>query len=200
MASRLPSLALVLLLGVASACDAAGPPPTPVVTGPTAQTRCTVPVIGPVDPAAVLVPGPPSGMKPSDAKGEPLVITGTVIDPDCRPAVGASMNIHHTDARGDYWPADQETCCYYQGTVRTDHNGRFELRTIRPGRYPSANPPPAHIHLEIRHSAGAYRTEMVFATGSVAPAVGTGHEDTYPVVLTQRGGTWTGEAVFVLVR
>jgi protocatechuate 3,4-dioxygenase beta subunit len=133
------------------------------------------------------------------------VITAVVLDPDCRPASGASVNVWHTDAAGRYGPSgggsDEIECCYYQGTVRTDRAGGFQLETVRPGRYHQQNAPPAHIHLEIHHASGSLMAELVFARGSSPPAP-AGHDGTIPVTLHKvhnaHGDAWYGEVAVVL--
>jgi protocatechuate 3,4-dioxygenase beta subunit len=151
-----------------------------------------------VDAGSVLVPGPINGVPASDATGEKLTVTGTVLESSCRPAVGAEVRVWHTDARGLYAPSGSPNeCCFYGGAVQTDRNGRFRLDTIRPAEYPERNGPPAHIHFEIRHSSGGLDTEIVFAasaptTGPVAPA------DVLPIPLRTADTGWSGEATFVL--
>jgi polyisoprenoid-binding protein YceI len=96
-----------------------------------------------------------------------LVIVGTVYDGDCTPLADAGLNVWQTDANGEYGPGhdtgDME-CCYLQGQVRTDENGRYQLNTVRPGHYAGQQPPPpAHIHVEVGHAeAGGLMTEIVF--------------------------------------
>jgi protocatechuate 3,4-dioxygenase beta subunit len=54
---------------------------------------------------------------------------------------------YHTDATGVYnRPGIKEP--RLKATVVTDAEGRFELRTIRPGAYPGSSGP-AHIHFEV---------------------------------------------------
>ena len=141
-----------------------------------------------------------AGLPPSPADGQWLVVVGTVLDATCAPAVGARLEIHHTDALGAYGPK-AERCCYYAGVVRTDENGRFRLETVRPGRYAETNAPPAHIHLAVRHPDGELNTEIVFVGDEGVP---TAPVDGYsPVHLQGRDGgdrpPWRGEVTLVLV-
>ena len=159
---------------------------------------CPVDAVGTVDAGSVLVPGPSNGLPLATATGVGLVIVGVVLDRECGVAAGANVNLWHTDALGAYGPAADE-CCYYQGAVRTDSNGRFRVETIRPGRYAEPNAPPAHIHLEIVHPSGALMTEIVFAGDPGAPS--TAIEGTVPVELRAMGGadqSWYGEVTLVL--
>jgi protocatechuate 3,4-dioxygenase beta subunit len=151
-----------------------------------------------VDAGSVLVPGPINGVPASDAVGEPLTITITVLGPECGPASGATAEVWHTDSRGLYGPGSgTDQCCYYGGTVAADANGRFQLDTIRPAQYPQAGAPPAHIHFEIRHPLGELGTEIVFGAGSPAPGP-VRPATVIPVDLTRSGERWVGSTTFVL--
>lgn len=208
----------VLALGAAFAllaCSATTDPPAPGTLSTSAQTApsgearsatgCPSPASHRVSPASVLIPGPSHGLPRSRAAGDRLVIAAVVLDPQCRPASGASVRVWHTDAAGRYGPSGGITseieCCYYQGTVRTDRGGGFRLETVRPGRYDQQNAPPEHIHLEIHHSSGSLMTELVFTRAS-APAAGAAAGGTIPVTLhglhDADEDAWYGEVVMVL--
>lgn len=209
-------LAVVGVLALLTGCQADDPEPAadramtspvpgnpPTATSPASPEACpspaTSPIASPVDPGSVLVPGPSNGLPESDEPAERLVIVATVLGPDCQPATGATVNLWHTDSRGDYGN-EQIECCYYWGTVSTDRAGLFELDSIRPGQYREPNAPPAHIHLEITHASGRLMTEIVFADD---PDVPPGErEGVVPVALRETGSgearTWRGEVTFVL--
>lgn len=167
-------------------------------SSPATGSGCARQAKGLVDAGSVLIPGPINGVPASDAVGEKLTITATVLEPSCRPAQGAEVRVWHTDARGLYAPAgSQNECCFFGGTVRTDQNGRFRLDTIRPAEYPEAGGPPAHIHFEIRHTSGELDTEIVFVAS--APTAGPiGSSDVLPIVLGTSAQGWHGEATLVL--
>jgi protocatechuate 3,4-dioxygenase beta subunit len=197
-------LVLVALLAMAG-CQPNGEPSTTSPTWPASEAPtgvgdariCVVPGSGPVEAGSVLVPGPINGLPASDAVGEKLTLTATVLEPGCGPASGAEIRVWHTDAKGLYGPA-QGDCCYYGGTVTTDSNGRFKLDTIRPAQYPYPGAPPAHIHFEIRHTSGELDTEILFRSGS-PPAGPIGPAHAVPVVLSKSGNEWQGETAFVLM-
>ena len=92
---------------------------------------------------------------PPTEPGEPLILTGTVFQPDGRtPAAGVVIYAHHTNAAGVYANGTPETEWSrrhgrLRGWVRTNAEGRYEFRTIKPGPYPQRNDP-AHIHLFLR--------------------------------------------------
>jgi catechol 1,2-dioxygenase len=101
-------------------------------------------------------------------RGQRLLVSGTVYAADCTtPLAGATLNVWQTDADGIYGPGHGTaniTCCYLQGSLRTDARGRYQFTTVKPGHYKGqADAPPAHIHLEVSHpDAGGLMTELLF--------------------------------------
>jgi protocatechuate 3,4-dioxygenase beta subunit len=85
-----------------------------------------------------------------DEPGEPLIITGVVYQPDGRtPAKDILIYVYHTNAKGYYRTApDQHRHGKLRGWMRTNAEGRYEFRTIKPGAYPSRTDP-AHIHITL---------------------------------------------------
>jgi protocatechuate 3,4-dioxygenase beta subunit len=108
-----------------------------------------------------------------DEPGTRLTVSGVVRGKDGKPIAGAEIHAYQTDNRGWYTPAKpmDEPHARLSGHLRTDAEGRFELRTIRPGRYPwtahiggSERHIPAHIHLDITAPGqGEHRFQLVFA-------------------------------------
>jgi len=98
---------------------------------------------------------------PPGESGTPLVVRGTVVDGKGAPVVGALLYAYHTSAKG--WYSDRAPHLQSAGGqggdigharlfgyVRTDPQGRFVLRTIRPGGYPrSTLPEHVHWHLSV---------------------------------------------------
>ena len=77
--------------------------------------------------------------------GTRLVVHGQVFDPSgTKPVAGVSVYAYHTDAKGRYNSIGKSEP-RLRGWVTTDAQGKFELRTIRPGSYPGRRDP-AHIH------------------------------------------------------
>ncbi|MGH7470168.1 MAG: hypothetical protein ACRENP_19655 [Longimicrobiales bacterium] len=116
-----------------------------------------------------------SPMAPADApsqlriaaRGEPgqaLRITGLVVDADGAPVRNASLYVYQTDARG-YYTTDamnSDRQARIHGWLRADRNGRFEIATIRPGSYPSAQAP-QHVHFVVNATGFTQRIfEIVF--------------------------------------
>jgi len=95
-----------------------------------------------------------TGRIASDSEpGIPLVIYGRVFRPDDKPADGVVVHAYHRDRDGfDFGPNDNSlTTWRLQGWVKTDPEGRFELRTIRPAP-DHLGREGAHIHFTIESS------------------------------------------------
>jgi protocatechuate 3,4-dioxygenase beta subunit len=85
----------------------------------------------------------------SEEPGERLAVAGRVFSPDGRtPAQGVTVYAYNTDAQGYYGENHKEYPPRLYGWMKTDGDGRFELRTIRPGWYPGMQVP-AHVHFEL---------------------------------------------------
>lgn len=91
---------------------------------------------------------------PPDEPGMPLVVDGRVFQPDgTTPAAGVVVFAYQTDREGLYASPRQPGVPWrLKGWAKTDADGRFEFRTIRPGTYPNRSQP-AHIHLTVESPA-----------------------------------------------
>jgi protocatechuate 3,4-dioxygenase, beta subunit len=84
-------------------------------------------------------------LSPANEPGTRLVVRGQLFDPSgTKPAAGVSVYAYHTDTEGHYNKRGTNEP-RLRGWVTTDAQGKFELRTIRPGSYPGRRDP-AHIH------------------------------------------------------
>jgi len=79
--------------------------------------------------------------------GEPLLVSGTIYSPDGKqPLPGITLYVYQTDATGRYSTSGGDNRgTRIHGVMRTDTQGRYEFRTIKPGSYPNTRNP-AHIH------------------------------------------------------
>ena len=82
--------------------------------------------------------------------GEPLEMRGVIYRSDGKtPAPDVILYVYHTDAKGYYSPAPGQAQGrrhgHLRGWMKTDREGRYRFRTIRPAPYPNARIP-AHIH------------------------------------------------------
>ncbi len=96
--------------------------------------------------------------------GEPLRVSGRVFDASGeKPLADLEFRVYQTDAEGYYNEGTTDSSNpRLQSTVRTDSEGRYEFRTILPGRYPGGGVP-AHIHFVFpRRQGGDRRFELQF--------------------------------------
>jgi protocatechuate 3,4-dioxygenase beta subunit len=79
--------------------------------------------------------------------GEPLIVSGTIYAPDEKtPMEGINLFVYQTDATGVYTTSggdNRQTRLH--GSMRSNSEGKYEFRTIKPGSYPGSTNP-AHIH------------------------------------------------------
>lgn len=88
-------------------------------------------------------------------EGQKLIVTGTVFQIDGKtPAPNVIIYYWQTDNNGYYSPkAGMDKRArrhgHIRGWVKTDSNGEYTIKTIRPAPYPNQKMP-AHIHLSIK--------------------------------------------------
>ena len=126
-------------------------------------------------------------------KGEPLVLEGVVLTPDCRPVAGAVVDVWHCDERGDY---DNEGF-RYRGHQFTDAAGAYRFETIRPKRYRGRT---AHIHVRVQGETTPVLTTQVYFPDLAAA---NARDFIFRKDLVMRlgrapGGEWRGRFDFVL--
>jgi protocatechuate 3,4-dioxygenase beta subunit len=89
--------------------------------------------------------------------GERMEITGVIYHADGKtPASGVILYVYHTDARGLYSPAPDESGAarrhgHLRGWMKTDERGQYRFISIRPAPYPNGRVP-AHIHPIIKEA------------------------------------------------
>jgi len=84
--------------------------------------------------------------------GEALIISGRIFAPEgTTPLEGINLFVYQTDATGVYSTRAQDGInrnTRINGAMKTDAQGRYQFRTIKPGSYPGSRNP-AHIHAYI---------------------------------------------------
>lgn len=73
----------------------------------------------------------------SDTPGEPLLVTGQVVDPHGNPVVGAEVDVWHASPAGFYENQDPDQAdMNLRGKFTTDSDGRFWFSTVKMVGYP----------------------------------------------------------------
>jgi protocatechuate 3,4-dioxygenase beta subunit len=96
--------------------------------------------------------------------GEPLTVSGVVVDSAGAPIAGASLYVYQTDHEGYYGvkPASDNRNPRLKLYLRSDATGAWSFQTIRPGSYPNSRVP-GHIHFEVAAQGRAHKIfEIVF--------------------------------------
>ena len=99
--------------------------------------------------------------EPKDA-GERLMLTGTLRSTNCDPISGATIDVWQANAAGEY---DLDGF-RFRGALTTDAKGRYDLRSIIPGRYLNGDRyRPAHIHIKIKAKGFPVLTTQLYFEG-----------------------------------
>ena len=100
------------------------------------------------------------------SKGQPVTLTGTVIEPTGRTVRGAVVEIWQCDQQGHYHhPGDggrADAAFQGFGRVSLDAAGAYRFRTIRPVAYSSRAP---HIHFKVRLAQRELLTTQLYVEG-----------------------------------
>ena len=107
------------------------------------------------------------------ALGQPIVVTGRVLDEDVRPVRRSLIEIWNANTHGRYShtgdsnsPQPLDPNFYGFGRLLTDDDGIYRLRTIRPGAYLARADigwwRPPHVHFSILGGGVRLVTQMYF--------------------------------------
>ncbi|MCZ6657375.1 MAG: protocatechuate 3,4-dioxygenase [Gammaproteobacteria bacterium] len=110
------------------------------------------------------------------ATGEVILVRGQVVDTDGRPMQGALVDVWQANHVGRYsHPADQNTAPLdpdFQGwgLIKTDADGRYGFKTIKPGAYPlpmvgGQGWRCKHIHFKVIRAGGEDLTTQMYFRG-----------------------------------
>lgn len=107
-------------------------------------------------------PGAPERTDITDgAFGTPLTLTGYVLDANCQPVAGATVDFWQADGNGSY----DNIGYVLRGMQTTDANGAYSLTTVIPGQYPGRT---EHIHVKITPPGGTTYTTQLYMPDSEA--------------------------------
>ena len=106
------------------------------------------------------------------AMGEVLYLNGRVLDTNGKPVKGAIIDIWQADENGRYLHDDApessplDPSFQYWAQLKTDDDGNYQVKTIKPGAYPAEESwvRPPHIHFKVaRRGLQELTTQMYFA-------------------------------------
>ena len=107
------------------------------------------------------IAGAPNKEKLGDElEGQPLIISGQVLNQNCDPVPEAIIDVWQTDSNGNYNFEDFTL----RGKIKADEHGQYKLETIFPGKYSEAGfMRPAHIHVKVSApSLSSHTTQLYF--------------------------------------
>lgn len=147
--------------------------PAPLVLTPAQAEGPFYPVELPADRDADLTV---AGESEASAAGQPLQLTGVLLDAAGEPIEGAAIEIWQTDAFGVYLhpgdPGYEDRDVAFQGfgVSQTDADGAWAFRTILPELYGGR---PRHIHAKVKVEDEELLTTQIYFSGGDIPLEGS---------------------------
>jgi catechol 1,2-dioxygenase len=158
-----------------------------------------------------------SDLVPPGAKGQKLVLSGTVRDTDGKPIAGVILDFWNADDDGKYDLSNpfqllMPDAYKFRGLVRTDADGKYTVTTIVPGKYrvPAQLPGfevfdgllrPAHIHLMTSHNGTVPLITQIYFDGDAEIAKDPWAGKSRNLALTEKGADiWRSRFDIVLLR
>ena len=102
-----------------------------------------------------------SSLVQTDTVGTRLSLSGRVLDTNCQPVPGTSLDFWQANADGPY----DNAAYILRGHQQADGEGRYQLETIVPGLYPGRT---QHIHVKVQPPGGPLLTTQIFFPGAEA--------------------------------
>ena len=103
--------------------------------------------------------------------GTPLVLQLAVVNAStCKPIRGATVDIWHADAAGNYsgFGAGNASRTFMRGIQKTDASGIATFRTIYPGWYQGRT---VHVHVKVHVRGGVVHTGQLFFSDALTDRV-----------------------------
>lgn len=137
----------------------------------------------------------------SDENGEPLVISGRVLDLSCNKYIpNAKIDIWHASPNGDY----DNDGFNFRGVTQSNEQGFYLFETLKPGKYLNGSQfRPSHIHFKITAPGFSTLTTQLYFEGDedipadAAASINSGNFDASKRIISlqkntanQFEGTW----------
>ena len=138
-------------------------------------------------------PGAPQrqSLLEAGAKGERLVLTGSVLSAGCKPVANALLDFWHADADGAY----DNTGFSYRGIQQTDSGGLYRLETILPARYPGR---PRHVHVKVQAPGGRVLTTQLYFPDEPRESRDSSYRSALVLPIERRDGALRAQFSFVV--
>lgn len=151
-----------------------------------------------------------------NVSGEPMIVSGRVIAPDRKPIANALLDVWQSDAEGHY---DLQLVgvneMLLRGRFRTNENGEYLFRTIKPSYYPIPDDGPvgkmlravgrhpyrpAHIHFQVSAEGFKLLTTELYLNGDpyLDSDVVFGVRSSLVIDLEKQEGVYTAKYDFVM--
>jgi protocatechuate 3,4-dioxygenase beta subunit len=131
-------------------------------------------------------------IKTAESTGTQLILTGYVLDLNCRPIANAWLDFWQADGEGNY---DNNTY-NLRGHQYTDQSGKYKLETVIPGEYPGRTP---HIHVKLRAAKESpVLTTQLFLPDAVRNDEDSIFDESLIIDLTEEENGLTGEFNFII--
>jgi protocatechuate 3,4-dioxygenase beta subunit len=109
--------------------------------------------------------------RPGKAQGQIIYLGGRILNRNSEPVRGAKIEIWQANMHGRYThPNDQQDAPLdenFEGfaVIQTDDDGYYNLKTVKPGAYPTGPDTirPSHIHFDVWGKTERLITQMYFA-------------------------------------
>ena len=101
-------------------------------------------------------------------KGIKTTLTFTVVDSACKAIKGATVDVWHANASGQYSGVDGNSGTYLRGSQVTNAKGQVTFTTIYPGWYPART---MHIHIKVWRDGQQVLTTQFFATDGASAKI-----------------------------
>jgi protocatechuate 3,4-dioxygenase beta subunit len=99
-----------------------------------------------------------SNFREPGVSGQPMIVTGFVLDRNGKPIPGVLLDFWHADGNGEY--DLQGFRC--RGHQFSDSDGRYTLQTVVPGLYPGRT---RHYHVRLQAAQGPVLTTQLYFPG-----------------------------------
>jgi protocatechuate 3,4-dioxygenase beta subunit len=116
----------------------------------------------------------------ADLPGTRLLLTGYVLDIDCRPVPGAWIDFWQADSQGVYDNAGYTL----RGHQYTDENGQYTLETVVPGQYPGRT---EHIHVKLQAPGGPVLVTQLYFPAAAQNAADLFFDEKLLIDITEEG-------------